>query len=324
MDKTERKQLRRVVKKDGNRIGWSLVVYFVIDFIAAIAWLIGDLLISLSKVSGQEAKDAAFDDALDRFNASGVPLILGVLLGLGFLFLVFRKQDIYGRLFHREEKLKFPTFMGILCVFMGTQLFFQLFCVLMEAGLNAIGYTSELAMEMATGNSMSISMLLYAGIIGPIVEELVYRGIIMRSLEKYGTSLAIVVSSVFFGIMHGNIPQAIFAFLVGLILGYTASRYSIVWSTVLHIINNLVFGELFSHALMFLPENVQNIIFYALTGAFALIGIIVLIVKRKKISAYFKENKWEKPNMRWLLTCSGALVFFALNLWLGLSLIIKL
>ena len=37
--------------------------------------------------------------------------------------------------------------------------------------------------------------------------------------------------------MHGNIPQAVFAIFVGVVLGYVTIEYSIWWAILLHIFN---------------------------------------------------------------------------------------
>ncbi len=161
-------------------------------------------------------------------------------------------------------------------------------------------------------------MLLYVGIIGPIVEELVYRGFVMRALEKHGKVLAIVASSLFFGLMHANIPQSIFAVFSGLILGYAAMRYSIVWSIALHILNNLVFGDLLSWAISWQSETLQIIVCYAVMGVFFIAGLIVLIVKRKDIRAYFSDNRIERPKLRWVLTSVGTVLFMIANLQLAI------
>ena len=56
----------------------------------------------------------------------------------------------------------------------------------------------------------------------PVVEELLFRGAIQgHLLRKWKKPLwAIVVSSLIFGIVHGNWVQAPFAFVVGLALGW--------------------------------------------------------------------------------------------------------
>ena len=78
----------------------------------------------------------------------------------------------------------------------------------------------------------------YITVIGPILEEIMFRGAILRHLAPYGTNFAIVTQAVLFGIYHLNLYQGPFAFVIGLVLGYVALRFSIKWAMLLHIANN--------------------------------------------------------------------------------------
>ncbi len=40
-------------------------------------------------------------------------------------------------------------------------------------------------------------MILYGVFIGPLMEEFVFRGVILRSLKKYGAGFAILMSAIF-------------------------------------------------------------------------------------------------------------------------------
>ncbi len=328
MELNERRQLRKAVKKDGSKVGFSLLLYTVITIVVTTVWLVAQLIIlNLTELKGVTDPDvikAAEDRVINQFDQSGTSMIVAVLIGLVILFLLFLGRKTHREIFKKGESISFGALAGITCVFMGVQFVIQWVFELMEMGLNLIGYSAMSSMEAASSGSTTISMFIYAGIVGPIVEELIYRGFVMRALEKHGKTLAIVVSSILFGVMHGNIPQAVFASVVGIVLGYTAMRYSIVWSIILHIFNNLVMGDLLSLAISGLSEDIQNIIFWAVMGAFFLAGLIVLIVKRKKIRAYFRENKTEKPRMRWILCSAGMIIFIALNLLLGITMIEKI
>jgi len=320
----ERRRLRRSVKKDGNRAGWSLIWYFVITTAIVIVWMEAEIAIAAAGVSDPALREQIIQQATDISMESAWSMIAAVLIGLGFLFLFFRKQKLHRELFRRDESMSPGKFAGIACVFFGTQLIFNGFFYLIEAGLNLIGYSAISSMEAATAGSTTLSMFLYAGIIGPIVEELVFRGFILRALDRHGKPMAIVVSSVLFGIMHANIPQAVFAFFVGLVLGYVAERYSIWWSIILHILNNLVLGDLFSRAISGLGEEAQSIISFCVMGTFALVGVTLLILKRRDIIDYVKQHKGEKHRARWIATCSGVMIYFIINLALGIFMLEKI
>ncbi|QTN30036.1 CPBP family intramembrane metalloprotease [Rhodoferax sp. AJA081-3] len=64
-------------------------------------------------------------------------------------------------------------------------------------------------------------------VIAPIVEEMLFRGILLRSfLEQYPRGVAIGFSALYFGAAHLNIYQFLLAFLLGLLLGWLYERSS--------------------------------------------------------------------------------------------------
>lgn len=81
------------------------------------------------------------------------------------------------------------------------------------------------------------------GVLAPIAEEMVFRGAILRRLlgALNNKWLAIFVSAVVFGAIHGNLPQFIHATLIGILFGWMyAKTDSIVPGIVFHWINNTV------------------------------------------------------------------------------------
>lgn len=62
--------------------------------------------------------------------------------------------------------------------------------------------------------------LILAVLIGPVMEELLFRGILYRHLkQQWNPVAALLVSSVVFALMHGNLYQMLPAFLGGLFYG---------------------------------------------------------------------------------------------------------
>lgn len=63
------------------------------------------------------------------------------------------------------------------------------------------------------------------GFLIPAAEELIFRGVAFRALrERYSFSRAAVISSLIFGIYHGNVPQAVYACGMGLLLAWCYER----------------------------------------------------------------------------------------------------
>ena len=84
-------------------------------------------------------------------------------------------------------------------------------------------------------------IILVAVVIGPIVEEMIFRKIAIDKLSIYGDRLAVIVSAVAFGVFHGNFYQIFYATAFGLILGYvyTRTRKSI-YNCLLHMAINFM------------------------------------------------------------------------------------
>ena len=81
------------------------------------------------------------------------------------------------------------------------------------------------------------------GLFAPLVEEIVFRGAILRSLLRWTKQpwMAIAISAIFFAVAHLNPAQLPHAFLVGLLLGWMYYRTdSIVPCVVYHWVNNTV------------------------------------------------------------------------------------
>lgn len=78
-------------------------------------------------------------------------------------------------------------------------------------------------------------------VIAPVVEEMLFRGILLRAfLQQYPRGAAIGYSALFFGAAHLNVYQFVLAFWVGLLLGWLYERSrSLVPCIVLHAAVNL-------------------------------------------------------------------------------------
>ena len=84
---------------------------------------------------------------------------------------------------------------------------------------------------------------LVIGLFAPLVEEMVFRGAVLRSLLQWNSRpwVAIAISSVIFAVIHMNPAQMPHAFLIGLLLGWMYYRTdSIVPGVVYHWVNNTV------------------------------------------------------------------------------------
>lgn len=82
--------------------------------------------------------------------------------------------------------------------------------------------------------------IICVAVLGPILEELLFRGAITKVLlKKYKPVTAIVISGLIFGIFHMNPAQIVGATLIGFILGWMYYRTrSLLPCILIHILNN--------------------------------------------------------------------------------------
>lgn len=97
-------------------------------------------------------------------------------------------------------------------------------------------------------------------ILAPIIEEILFRGILLRGLLQNGTSpiIAISLSAILFGLAHLNPWQFLGAGLLGAVFGFVYFRTKSLWLCIfLHALNNSVsFIMMLKYRTM--DENVTN------------------------------------------------------------------
>lgn len=129
------------------------------------------------------------------------------------------------------------------------------------------------------------AMLVYAVnlvVVAPLVEETVFRGVILGALRRFGDSFALLISSVLFALIHGNLVQLPNAFLMGLLIGYFVLCTGSLWTgVIIHMVNNgMVVG--FNLLSRFLPQEMQELSILFLYAGYLAVGItaLLLLVRR--------------------------------------------
>jgi len=82
-------------------------------------------------------------------------------------------------------------------------------------------------------------VILLVVIVGPIFEELIFRKLIFDRVARFGTTTAIVTTSIAFGLFHGNLYQLFYAAALGLVLGYLyAKTRNVLYPIAMHMLIN--------------------------------------------------------------------------------------
>lgn len=136
--------------------------------------------------------------------------------------------------------------------------------------------------------------------VAPVLEEIVFRGVIMNNLKKYGIKTAIIINSIFFALSHYNTDMIIPAFFTGIIFSYVAYKYSIKYSILIHFFINAITKT--SQVLTILRIDIL-LILVGLFSAFLIIFLLVFFIigllrgKYKEMLSVFKLNIEDRKNI---------------------------
>lgn len=185
--------------------------------------------------------------------------------------------------------------------------------VLIQLGFSMFGTTLQSpTSDNISEASTNIWMWLYVGLAAPVAEELVFRGVLMRGLKPLGRNFAIVTSALMFGLFHDDVVQGLFAFGCGLLFGFVAMEYSLVWSIVLHVFNNAVLGGVLPWLAGLFGDAGDTAYTLGLLGV-SIIGLIVVLVKYGGgLRAYRRVNR-SAPGTYWGWTSPAFLIFVIVN-----------
>ncbi|MFZ5354625.1 MAG: CPBP family intramembrane glutamic endopeptidase [Bacillota bacterium] len=141
---------------------------------------------------------------------------------------------------------------------------------------------SEL-IEALIGNNSFIVTLLTVGIIAPLFEEILFRGMIYNELKEHmKVNAVIVIQALLFAIYHMNILQGLYAFVLGIFLGLVYRWYKSIWAPIaIHVLYNstsVVISRVLGDA--FISQYGLYILIFSL---FALAGFTFVLYKGRTV-----------------------------------------
>ena len=155
--------------------------------------------------------------------------------------------------------------------------------------LDSAGFDRHTQAQQSSGIILS---LLAALLIAPIVEETLFRGILYPILRRrVGAWIAMVISTLLFALLHGNLVQAVAVIPLGLLLAVVAERTHRVWPcVVVHMSHNF--------AAMMLPQAALQAVSVPLCiGLFGAAWVLVFVPLTRQVlsSARMSNNLDEQP-----------------------------
>lgn len=303
------KMINKKMRSQFSAVGWAILAYHVLIRVCNYLVIYADVIYQsvMSSFTG-----ATKTDIVNNVSGNGWGYLVCIGMGILLMFLWKGRKFCTQELFTRGRPMKIGDFFSLLAVFMMGQTLFSLMSMVQEWILNQFGLTAVRAIESATADYETLSIFLYASFGAPIAEELLCRGLALRPLVDYGKRFAILMSAFFFGLMHCNIVQTPFAFVVGLVMGYVAVEYNILWAMVLHMINNLVIGDLPTRLL---GDVAGNTLAGLAIWMLAISGLIILIRRRHDIRNYIEANKVDNHAVACFFTSPGVVIAFVIMMY---------
>ena len=248
--------------------------------------------------------------AAELLKNPAIAAVYYVLNGLCLLaiFLVFNKVRKKKAMTAAKIEFKFGWVNGIICAILAFVVLFGFnsFINLISSLMATAGYNPDASMPLPINTVGDLFLNLFVlAVVPAICEELIYRGIILNGMRKFGAHAAVFASAAIFAIAHGSAMQTVYQFILGIVLGYILIRTgSLISSMIVHFLNNaiIVFVNYFSPGA---GSEVSTIaswsaldIVLAICMAMASVAAIILLfyfIKPKKAEMLY-EKKNEKIN----------------------------
>lgn len=280
---------RRKLKKLSNGLGFFALAYLICFTFIQILLSIIDIRSEYGFFSGS---------TITYF----VEIIISVAAGFipGLFYYLFSRRSIADSI--RVKKVSAGILIPIIFMGLGgamvansaTDIFLN------NIGLFGIENTVNFTEDAYTLPDVILSIIATA-VVPALIEEFTFRGILMGGLRKFGDAFAILVSAVVFGAFHGNMTQAVFAFILGLVFAFIDCKTnSLIPSIIIHFANNLyaVLMDLMQNTGA-ISDEVFYALYYGLTAVIAFIGILSFIYIIRRDKDFFKmsdRDKTEEPD----------------------------
>ena len=135
------------------------------------------------------------------------------------------------------------------------------------------------------GKNLPLEIICVA-ICAPVVEEIILRGTVLRRFLDAGMKkpLALILQAFIFAVMHLNMVQGIYVFLLGIVLGLVYIWFKTVWAPIsAHIAYNLI-SVILVHWLDFNHIEITDGVFAIITAAAFLVSAgLIYILRGKRI-----------------------------------------
>ncbi len=181
------------------------------------------------------------------------------------------------------------------------------------------GYTLKNPTDALLKDQNAMLLVVMVALIGPILEEIVFRKLLIDAIGRYNAGVAVIISGVVFGIIHSNISQFFYTFAFGLFLGFIYLKTGrLLYTIIMHVSVNLFFGTMSTILKRFTETELGTMIFglYGLALiTIAITGIVLFFVNLKKFKLNNDRDMIKKANAYKIAFSNvGIIIFIVLGI----------
>lgn len=285
-------------KKSLSKVGWSLAILLLITQIG------GMIIGALSSMLNPEL----LSNVWFLWLASQAP---NYLIALPIILLFLKPVPALW-----PEKIQKPTLKEMskyLAMSYAIMYLFNILSLIINFGIGLIkGGPVQNPLQFTLSDPLA--SLVCVVIIAPIMEEFVYRKVILSRLLPYGEAFAAITSGLLFALMHGNLSQFFYAFALGTFWAYLTIRTgSILYTIFLHVAANFIGTIVMPYLINF--GTFGAILSLVLILVLLVGGLFLLIKDRHKFHTFpSPDGSSVKQSLKIFVLTPGFIVYLLLSL----------
>ena len=292
------------------------IIFIAIIFVSLVVTLVAGVIISATGLGAETITMRA---------------VYGIMIYSAFfgIFLLFAKKTKQGNIYESFNLKKPVPKVDVALMLVIALVCITSFVLLQECSVQLfirMGYYEPDANFRIPNVAVFLMFLITMAVLPAIVEELLFRGLIMQHLMKYGNVVAVIGSAIMFSFFHLNPSQTVYQFILGIVLAIIYIRTKNMWyPIILHFINNalIVTYAYYTYATggsvsaaNFDASAITAMIILAIVGSIVLWGLLGLF--RKKDVQWNTERVPMDSKEFWWFAIGMA---FALVIWISVFLV---
>ncbi|MGI6123289.1 MAG: CPBP family intramembrane glutamic endopeptidase [Acetivibrionales bacterium] len=292
--------MKKFFKAIGPAVGY-FIIYFVINiivlFIGSLYLVIKAEVLAMTNPSLVET----IPDIAEALKGSNIMLFSSVasiiFLFVCWLIILCTNTPLKERL--ELNPVSFRSFWPVIALGITLNIFISQFLGSLPIPENVFNEYAQATSLL--GNEITLVQILSVVIVAPIVEEILYRGLIMKSLQiGMPVVIALIIQALIFGLMHGQLLWICYATFLGVLLAIIRLRYKSLYPSILLHMSFNAANYILIPLYYLIPDNVFSNVILITVALIISVFLGIVIFKKTNNTLYANnisaENSGEFPN----------------------------